>query len=119
MGQLLLTLNDNEEEWLEEVTPEEASRQSLIRALMFEASQNGELLEVVQEGARADAKIPPKEQRMPGKKAGYGEEDYRAAIEKTGSMLGAAQELGVSRSTVREQCIRHDIHVPSIGGVPE
>lgn len=119
MGQLLLTLNENEEEWLEEVTPEDTSRQSLIRALMRFAMEERKILEIVKEEAAADTKIPPKKNRAPGEKVGYGEEEYRAAIEKTGSMLGAAQELGVSRATVRDQCIRYDIHVPSIGGVPE
>jgi ribosomal protein S14 len=49
---------------------------------------------------------------------GYTAEDYREAVAKTGSMKGAARELGVTRQTVREQCRIHEIHVPSVGGVP-
>ena len=45
-------------------------------------------------------------------------DDYREAAEKTGSIRGIARELGVSRTTAREQCARHDIYLESIGGVP-
>lgn len=50
---------------------------------------------------------------------GYGEEDYREAIEKRESMNGAAKELGVTRPTVREMCVRYNIFVPSINKVPD
>lgn len=50
---------------------------------------------------------------------GYGEEDYREAVDKRGSMKGAADELGVTRPTVREMCVRYNIFVPSIDKVPD
>lgn len=53
-----------------------------------------------------------------GGRKGYTADDYRAAIQKARTMAGAARLLDVHDSTVREQCIRHEIPVPSIGGVP-
>jgi len=54
-----------------------------------------------------------------GQRKGYTPTDYREAVQKRGSLRGAAMELGVDRKTVRDQCRRHDISVPSLGGVPD
>lgn len=48
---------------------------------------------------------------------GYGREDYVQA-QKAGSIRAAAQLLGVSRSTVREQWKRYGIVNPVTGNVP-
>jgi len=55
----------------------------------------------------------------PGGRVGYDADDYREAIEEHGTIRSAARELGVSRTTVREMCVRHEIEVKSLGGVPE
>lgn len=54
-----------------------------------------------------------------GQRKGFSPSDYREAVEKRGSLRGAAHELGVDRKTVRDQCRRHGISVPSLGGVPD
>jgi hypothetical protein len=54
-----------------------------------------------------------------GQRKGFSPDDYREAVQKRGSLRGAAHELGVDRKTVRDQCIRHEIEVPSINGVPD
>lgn len=59
------------------------------------------------------------EKSQVGQSKGYTPEDYREAIEKRGSLRGAADELQVDRKTVRDQCRRHGIPVESIGGVPD
>lgn len=53
-----------------------------------------------------------------GGRKGYTPDDYAEAVEKAGSISGAARILDVDKSTVREQCIRHEINVPTIGDVP-
>jgi len=54
-----------------------------------------------------------------GQRKGLTEDEVRDAVKERGSMRGAADELDVTRTTIRDWCIRHDIEVPSIGGVPE
>jgi len=54
-----------------------------------------------------------------GQRKGYSPSDYREAVDKRGSIKGAADELGVDRKTVRSQCVRHGIEVGSLGGVPD
>jgi len=54
-----------------------------------------------------------------GERKGLTPDDYRAAVQEHGSMQAAARALDVSRPTVRDMCVRHDIEVPSIGRVPE
>lgn len=54
-----------------------------------------------------------------GGRKGYSPVDYREAVEQEGSISGAARHLGVSKTTVRDQCIRHEITVSSLGHVPE
>jgi hypothetical protein len=58
-------------------------------------------------------------ERTPGQRKGLSVEEYRNAVMDRGSIRGASLELGVDRKTVRDQCIRHEIEVPSLGGVPE
>jgi ribosomal protein S14 len=58
------------------------------------------------------------DQKTTGGRKGYDADDYREAAEKTGSIRGIARELGVSRTTARAHCSRHDIYLESIGGVP-
>lgn len=54
-----------------------------------------------------------------GQRKGLDANDYRRAVQKYGSMRAAAKKLDVSRPTVREMCVRHDIYVRSIDGVPK
>lgn len=54
-----------------------------------------------------------------GARQGYDADDYRRAVQKHGSMRAAAKDLEVSRPTVRRMCVRHNIYVRSIDGVPE
>ena len=117
--QLLLTLNDNESNWLKDITPENVSKQSVIRALLLRAKADSGLLEQVVRDARESTTIEADHARKPGEKKGLSPEDYRSAVTKAGTLSGAADILGVARSTVREQCVRHDIYVRSIGGIPK
>jgi hypothetical protein len=138
MGQLMLTLNGKEEKLLEDATPplegaieeaiEEAtpeeepisfSRQDLIRALLLITTDDQGLLKEAQKCAAKGEKLREELKYRPGQAKGLGEEDYREAVQDEGSIKGAAEALGVTRTTVREQCVRYDIHVPSLGGVPE
>jgi integrase len=54
-----------------------------------------------------------------GGRKGLNSDDYREAVQEGGNMAAAGRILGVNEKTVREQCKRHDIRVPSIGGVPQ
>lgn len=124
MGQLMLTLNDREEKLLEDATPpseeqENFSRQDLIRALLLIMSDNQGLLEEAEDLAARGEKLHAEIQYRPGQSKGFTEKDYREAVKEEGSIKGAAESLGVTRTTVREQCVRHEIVVPTLGGVPE
>ena len=120
MGQLMLTLNGKEEKLLEDATPDDGfSRQDFIRALLLMASDYPTLFEKAQKRAAKGEKLREELKYRPGQAKGLGEEDYREAVQDQGSIKGAAEELGVTRTTVREQCVRYDIHVPSLGGVPK
>ncbi|WP_118830591.1 hypothetical protein [Salinibacter ruber] len=44
--------------------------------------------------------------------------DYREAVQEGDNMAAIGRILDVNEKTVREQCKRHGIEVPSIGGVP-
>lgn len=72
---------------------------------------------------RVDGKELPVPAREDGGEHGGGrkgltEEDYREAVEEAGTMAGAGRILDVDEKTVREQCVRHEIEVASLGGVP-
>ena len=117
--QLLLTLNDNEAKWLGRITPEDVSKQAVIRALILRARADADLLAQAVQDAKEGAKVEADHERTPGEKKGHTADDYREAVAEAGTLSGAARILGVAHSTVREQCVRHEIHVSSIDGVPE
>lgn len=117
--QLLLSLNDNEASFLEEVTPEGTSRQALLRALLLHAKTSPKLLQKAVREARAGATIKADHDGTPGEKKGHSPQDYKDAVKEAGTLSGAARILDVAHTTVREQCIRHSIPVPSVGGVPQ
>jgi len=54
-----------------------------------------------------------------GGRKGLATKDYREAVQEGGNMAAAGRILGVNEKTVREQCKRHRIEVPSLGGVPQ
>jgi len=54
-----------------------------------------------------------------GERKGLSYDDVHEAVDEHGSMRAAARELDVTRTTIRDWCIRHEIEVPSIGRVPE
>jgi hypothetical protein len=58
----------------------------------------------------------PKRGGLGGGRKGYSAEDYREAIEEARSISGAARLLDVDKSVVRNQCKRHEIPVPTLGG---
>jgi len=58
----------------------------------------------------------PKRGGLGGGRKGYSADDYQAAIEDAGSISGAARLLDVDKSVVRNQCKRHEIPVPTLGG---
>lgn len=104
-------------DWLKDELPEreqEAKQSDTIPAWWFDPEApprvDGETLDVP---ARKDGG------EHGGGRKGLTPEDYREAVQKRGNMAAAGRELGVNEKTVREQCKRHDIPVPSIGGVPE
>jgi len=53
-----------------------------------------------------------------GGRKGIDTEEYRRAAEKTGSVRGVANELGVSYSTAYGVCKRHEIYIDTLGGPP-
>ena len=53
-----------------------------------------------------------------GGRKGYSPDDYREAVEETGSIRGAANELGVNYRTAYDACKRHSIYVPTLDGPP-
>jgi len=53
-----------------------------------------------------------------GGRKGISVKEYRRAVEETGSIRGAANELGVSYSTAYGACKRHEIYVPTLDGAP-
>ncbi|MFB6273980.1 MAG: hypothetical protein ABEL51_13905 [Salinibacter sp.] len=122
MSQLMLTINDREKEFLENAAADleqDVSRQDLLRALMLLSNEDKGLLEEAQKLARRGEKLQPKLEYQPGEAKGLTEADYREAVREEGSILGASETLGVARTTVREQCKRYEIEVPTLGGVPE
>lgn len=56
----------------------------------------------------------PKRGGQGGGRKGLVPDDYRQAVNQAGSISGAARLLDVSKSTVRGQCQRHRIPVPSL-----
>jgi hypothetical protein len=54
-----------------------------------------------------------------GGRKGLTPDQYREAVQEGGTMAAAGRILDVNEKTVREQCKRHGIEVPSIGGVPQ
>ena len=107
--QVLLTLNDTEG----------TSKQALIRALMLHAKASPKMLDKAVRDAEKGAKIQADQEYGPGEKKGHSPQDYADAVAEAGTLSGAARILNVTHATVREQCKRHGIHVPSVGGVPE
>ena len=110
-----LHLTDAEDDWLRE----EASGTplALVRALMLEASEDPALLASAKKHAADGGRIggdPPGKARKD-----ISPERYREAIEERGSLTGAAEALGVHRSSVRYMAAAYEIHVPSMGRVPE
>lgn len=104
-------------DWLRDEVPDpehEASDKEQVPAWWFDRTAP----------PRIDGEELPVPQRMSdteksgGGRKGYTADDYRRAVEKARTMAGAARLLDVNDKTVREQCIRHEIEVPSIGGVP-
>lgn len=116
--QLLLTLNRGEAELLERETPDGASRQDYIRALLAMVKA-GDVSRAGAQQAATDGRKISHPDDAPGTTKGLDADDYREAIEATGSLSGAAQELGVHRETVREMAALHEIEVPTLGGVPD
>lgn len=112
-----LHLNSGEIAALDEVVPEGRTRQEFIRTLLLLASGQDSLIEEAAE--RCGEKIKPHPDDAPGFRKGLNEDDYREAIEREGSLNGAANALGVDRSTVREVAATHEIPVESLGGVPD
>jgi hypothetical protein len=53
-----------------------------------------------------------------GGRKGLHLDDYREAMQEGGTMAAAGRLLGVTEKTIREQCKRHGIEVPSIGACP-
>jgi hypothetical protein len=119
-SQLTVSLHDEEAEFLQEAAEEAGvSRQSLLRAFLSLAHDHDDLLSEVQEAAQSGRRIEPEERPAAGQTKGLRPRDYRRAIAEAGTLSGAARILDVSRTSVREAAIRHDIPVESIGGVPE
>jgi len=129
MPRLNLHLSQEEQDWLDEHTPDGATAQALVRAIIarvgaLDARESGsdlhlsESQRMARQGLTLRDVSPISVQRMGSGRKGYDADDYREAVQETGSISGAARMLGVSRATVREQCQRHEIPVESVGGVP-
>jgi len=112
-----LHLNSGEIAVLNDAVPEHCGQQDFFRALLLLASEDEKLMQRVQQ--KCGRKIAPHPDDAPGFQKGLELEQYREAIEREGSLNGAANALGVDRSTVREVAVRHEIPVESIGGVPD
>lgn len=111
-----LTLPEDLEEKLPERSAAEQADKSLP-AWWFDPDEPPRLLEEEEEEILS---VPARKSEGTGGggRRGFDAEDYRKAIDEEGSIAGAARRLDVNESTVREQCIRHEIEVPSVGGVP-
>lgn len=104
-------------EWLKSELPERDSKTSeggTIPAWWFDPQAPPRL-----KGEKLD--VPARESggEHGGGRKGLTPSDYRKAMQEGGTMAAAGRLLGVNEKTVREQCRRHGIKVPSIGGVPQ
>jgi integrase len=111
-----LTLPKEIKSELPEPDEEEQTRDS-IPAWWFDPDASPRLIDGDEEEILP---VPDRKDEGPGGggRRGLSPQQYRKAVQETGSISGAARHLEVSKTTVREQCIRHEIEVPTIGGVP-
>jgi len=93
--------------------------QPILRALIKMLSKDEGLRQRALENAEARERLDPHPDHAPGFQKHLAAEDYEQAIAEAGSLKGAADVLGVHRSTVREMAELHEIPVPTLGGVPE
>lgn len=104
--EISVSLNREELEILEQMTPAIGSRQDVIRAFIFAASQDTDLKKLVVGMAVCGERMG---NRQAGEQAGLTPEDYAKALRETGSIRQAAKRLRVSRSAVRQARDRHNI----------
>ena len=116
---IALHLNSGEVEHLGRAVPDTASEQDYLRALLRLADEDESVRRRARDWAKEGRKIAPHPDDAPGYQKDLDPSDYHEAIGEEGSLQGAAQRLGVHRSTVRYMAAHHDIEVPSMGGVPE
>jgi hypothetical protein len=116
---IALHFNSGEVEHLDRAAPDTASEQDYLRALLRLADEDDSVRRRARDWAEQGRKIAPHPDDAQGYQKDLAPEDYRAAIGEEGSLQGAAERLGVHRSTVRYMAAHHDIEVPSMGGVPQ
>lgn len=104
--ELSVSLNPEEMEAVKRMRSAVGSRQDVIRALIYAASQDIDLEEHVTALAICGERLGSHEA---GQQAGLTPEDYERALKSTGSIRQAAKQLGVSRAAVRQARDRHDI----------
>lgn len=109
-----LELPEEMRDELQEPNQEDTSRQE-IPEWWFDRSEPPRLLKGE---STQTLDIPQRGRPGSGGRKGYDPVDYRRAVKKEETISGAAAKLGVHESTVREQCKRHEIVVPSINRVP-
>jgi hypothetical protein len=114
-GRLPTELRPAEEKWLHEAS-QELTPQQLTRALFFIASEEPSLAERARQAAREGKRLGSVGDPTPGK---IDVDEVREAVEEEGSLRRAAAAVGAHRSSIRYVCAEHDIHVPSMGRVPE
>ena len=116
---IALHLNSGETEHLGRAAPDTVSEQNYLRALLRLADEDESVRRRARDWAKQGRKIAPHPDDAPGYQKDLDPDEYRAAIGEEGSLQGAAERLGVHRSTVRYMAAHHDIEVPSMGGVPD
>jgi len=115
---IALHLNSGETEHLDRAAPDTASEQNYLRALLRLADEDESVRRRARGFAEEARKIAPHPDDAPGYQKDLDPDEYRAAIDEEGSLQGAAERLGVHRSTVRYMAVEYEIEVPSMGGVP-
>lgn len=121
MPEQRIYLTEKGRQWVEEHTPEGASKSAFVRACLsllveLDATDETGLVEKARKraktGKRVSDALPGTAKRENGKHAGLTPQDVNGALQEEGSIRRAARELGVSRAAVRQMMNRHGIDAP-------
>lgn len=106
---IVIDFNDAETVFIREISAETGvSERQIMRALLWLSANDASLRAATCRAAKGGATIASD---TAGRRKGLSEADYRAALDKGGSITRTARLLDVNRATVVEMIDRHGIAV--------